>query len=195
MAITIIATPGAADANSFCTLAEANTYFDTRLALDPAWVTTGDPSARLLIMAQRVLSSMIVARKTLRWDKEGKPFYYTSRSWTGGGVVTSTQALIWPMKGMFDRLGRAIAENVISQELKEAQAELAGQLGIADRTLDSDIAVQGITSIKAGSVALTFKEMVQAQVLPDAVIAIMPPSWFTDELIDYSTQAMVFAAV
>lgn len=194
MPIEVIATAGASNANSFITLAEYAYYHERRLPLDPPVVVTGDIASRNVIAATRVLSSMIVARKSLRWDKEGKPFYYTSRTWTGV-VATDTQALVWPMKGMYDRLGRAIAENVIPQELKDATSELAGQLGNSDRTLDNDIVVQGITSIKAGSVSLTFKEMIQAQVLPDAVLNLMPPSWFTDEIVSYATQELIFAAV
>lgn len=194
MPITIVATPGASDANSFCTLTEANTYHERRIALDPAWVTTGDPPAILLIMATRILNAMTVARKHLRWDKEGKPYFYTSRAWTGS-IVDEVQALAWPRKGMFDRLGRAIAENAIPQELKDATSELAGQLGLGDRTLDNDVKVQGITSIKAGSVALSFKEVIEAQVLPDMVLNLMPPSWFTDEIVTYGVNEIVFVAV
>lgn len=73
---------------------------------------------------------------------------------------------------------------VIPEELKNAVAELAGQLSLADRTLDSDVAVQGVTSVRAGSVSVSFKSDVEAQVLPDVVWALMPDSWFTDELIE-----------
>lgn len=191
---TVDSTAGGPVANSFLSLAEAATYFDERLALDPAWITTGDAPARLLIMATRVLSAMMVPHKSLRWDKEGKAYYYVSRAWTGV-PSTVTQSLPWPMTGMYDRLGRAIPSNVVPKELKEATAELAGQLGIADRTLDNDIKVQGITSVRAGSVALTFKEIIDSQVLPDAVLALLVPSWLSDELIDYATQEFVFEAV
>jgi DnaT-like ssDNA binding protein len=194
MPVTIIATPGASDANSFCTLAEANAYFDTRLPLDPPWVTSGDTSARLLIMATRILCSMVVARKTIRYDSRGVPYYYTSRAWTGT-IDSDTQALAWGRKGMFDRYSRPMTDGIIPQDLKDAESELAGQLAIADRTLDNDIVTQGITSIKAGSVALTFKDIVEAHVLPDAVINLMPPSWMTDEIIDYGVNPMIFQAI
>lgn len=194
MAIEVIATPNAANANSFVTLEEYAYYHERRLPLDPPVVVTGDVAARNVIMATRVLSSMIVARKSIRWDKAGNPYYYTSRAWTGE-IATSTQSLAWGRKGMLDRLGRVIAENVIPQELKDSTSELAGQLGLGDRTLDSDVKVQGITSIKAGSVGLTFKETIETQVLPDAVLNLMPPSWLTDEIITYGVEEIVFAAV
>lgn len=188
MPIEVISTPNASDANSFISLDDYAYYHERRLPLDPPVVVTGDEAARNVIMATRVLSSMAVARKSLRWDRQGKPYYYTSRAWTGA-VATDTQSLAWGRTGMTDRLGREILSTVIPQELKDATSELAGQFGLLDRTLDNDIIVQGITGIKAGSVQLTFKEMIDVQVLPDAVMNLMPPWWFTDEIVDYSVQA------
>lgn len=194
MAIEVIATPNSSTANSFLDLTEYAFYHARRLPLDPPVVVTGDVAARNVIMATRVLSAMAVARKTLRWDKNGKPYYYLSRQWTGS-IATDTQALAWGRDGMYDRLGRLIASDSIPQELKDATAEFAGQLGNVDRTLDNDIAVQGITSVKAGSVALTFKDTIESQVLPEMVINLLVPSWFTDEIISYSvTSNFVFEA-
>lgn len=187
MPIEVIATPNASDANSFIDLDEYAYYWERRTPLDPPVTVTGDVAARNVIMATRVLSTLHVARKTIRWDQNHNPYYYTSRAWTGE-ISTSTQALPWGRKSMYDRLGRAIAENVIPQELKDATAELAGQLEANDRTLDNDIIVQGITSVKAGSVALTFKNNIEAQVLPDAVVNLLVPSWLTDEIIDYGVR-------
>lgn len=194
MAIEVVHEANSATANSFISLAEYAFYHERRLPLDPPVIVTGDIAARNVIMATRVLSAMVQPRRSLRWDREGKPYYYTSRTWTGT-IATDTQALAWGREGMFDSLGRAIPSNVIPQELKDATAEFAGQLGNTDRTLDSDIAVQGITSIKAGSVALTFKDMVQAQVLPDAVLNLMPVSWFTDEIVSYGIKEVLFEVV
>lgn len=73
---------------------------------------------------------------------------------------------------------------VMPQELKDAEAELAGQLGIKDTTLDNATIVGGITSVKAGSVAVTFREDLLAYVLPSAVLNLMPASWFTEESIE-----------
>lgn len=189
---TIDASVGGVASNSYLTLAEANTYFASRLSLDPPWVTTGATAEALLIMATRVLDSMAVARKVLRFDgrggPQGRPYYVTSRAWTGA-VATATQALGWPRTGMFDRLGRAISENAIPNELKEATAELAGQLLAGDRTLDNPAVLQGISEVKAGSVQVKFAEMIQHAVLPGAVIALIPPSWLTDEVLTPAVEA------
>lgn len=91
---------------------------------------------------------------------------------------------------MLDRNGNAIAENVIPQELKNATAELAGQMGKTDRLVDSDVAVQGLTSVKAGTVALTFKnDILTLKTLPDAVLDLLVPSWLTDQTVQPMYQA------
>lgn len=195
MPIDVIHEANSATANSFISLAEYAAYHLTRLPLDPPVTTTGDVAARNVIMATRVLSAMAVARKSLRWDRNGKPYYYTSRQWTGS-LTTETQALAWGREGMYDRLRREIPNNVIPQELKDATAELAGQLGNSDTTLDNDIQVQGITRVKAGSVELSFKEMIESHVLPEAVWMLLVPSWFTNEIVSYAvTSNFVFEAV
>ncbi len=184
----IIATPGAADANSYATLLEAAAYFTDRLPLVPSWSAVADQTAAL-IMATRVLDLMSVARRTLRISKDGTKYFYTSRAWTGA-PATTTQALAWPRIGMYDLNGNLIASTVIPQMLKNAECELAGQLNAADTTLDNPIIVGGITSVKAGSVAVTFKEDIAAQVLPMTVLNLMPPSWFTDEIITSAISAL-----
>jgi hypothetical protein len=179
--MAIDATVGGPNANSYETLVEAQAYFLTRLPL-AGWDDAADQSV-LLIMATRVLNAVLRPAKTLVLAQGGNPaFYRTRRTWTGA-PASSTQRLAWPRTGMYDANGNAIPSNVIPQDLKDAESELAGQLGTSDRTLDNDVIVQGLTSVRAGSVALTFKDMIETHVLPDAVWLLMPPSWFTDEII------------
>lgn len=193
--VTIIATPGAADANSYLTEAEANAYFDARLPLATPWVPSGATNAAALVMATRVLDSMSVGRRTLVKDlNSGRAFYVVSRLWTGA-IASDTQALAWPRSGMFDRHGRAISESVVPSELKDATAELAGQLIMGDTTADNAVSVQGITSVRAGSVSLTFKDAIEAHVLPDAVVNLMPPSWFTNEAVYLATGGPAFEVI
>jgi len=183
MAVTLVATAGASNANSYITTAEATAYFAARLPLVPPWEDADDPTAAIA-MATRLINSVAIPRRKLM---EG--YYVTSRGWTGL-PATSTQALAWPRIGMYDANGNAIPSNVIPQALKDATAELAGQLVIADTTLDNDISVQGVTSVKAGSVAVTFKDMIEKHILPDAVWLLMPSSWFTDEVYEPALQAL-----
>jgi hypothetical protein len=178
---TIVATPGATNANSYLTQAEGQTYFDSRLPV-AGW-DDGDQVV-LLIMATRVLNALARPFRWLVPAQDGVAAHYrTRRQWTGL-PASSTQKLAWPRTGMYDGNGNVIASTAIHQDLKEATAELAGQLGNADRTLDNDVQAQGVTSVRAGSVALTFKDMIESKVIPDAVWDLMPPSWFTDELVE-----------
>lgn len=188
MPVVLDATVGGISANSYLTVAEADAYFETRLHAT-AWEDTEEKD-RALMMATRVLNMMAQPLKYLVTGKTtSESFFKTRRQWTGS-PATTTQKLAWPRTGMFDANGNAIASNVIPDALKEATAELAFQLLDADRTLDSDIQVQGLTSIRAGSVSLSFKDMVEAKVLPDAVWNLMPPSWFTEEIIESATPAL-----
>lgn len=188
MALEIVATPGDANANSFGTLEEAEVYFDSRLHTTVWDAAISTNKKKALVMSARVLNLIGQAYKTL--VKAGSatyvdtPYYLTRPTWTGE-PATTTQALSWPRTGMYDANGNAIPSNVIPQDLKNAQFELALLLLPADRTLENSIAAQGITSIKAGPVALTFKEMIETRVVPDSVFNLMPSSWFTEPVIEY----------
>lgn len=185
---TLDATVGGAASNSFLTLAEALDYFSMRTEV-AGWENADDQNV-LLMMATRVLSAMAMPMKTYVPDANGVGAYFiTRRTWTGA-PATTTQRLPWPRTGMYDANGNEIASNVIPLDLKYATAELAGALGTSDTTLDNDVIVQGLTSVRAGSVALTFKDMIEKHVLPDMVWNLMPPSWFTEEIITPARPAL-----
>jgi hypothetical protein len=157
---TIIATPGAADANSYLTLAEAVAYFASRLHTT-VWDAAVDATReKALIMATKWIDAL---------------------SCFTGAAASSTQALKWPRTGMTGLTGHSISSSIIPQTLKDATAEFAQQLISSDRTVDSAVETQGITSIKAGPVQLGFKDSVTAKVLPDAVTNLMVPSWLCED--------------
>lgn len=182
MSVTIVATPGAANANSYLTVEEANAYFKSRVPLSTPWENVDDKSAAL-VMATRVINAVAVAKRML---SDG--YYFTSRGWTGS-PATAVQSLAWPRVGMYDMNGNVIPSDVIPQALKDATAELAGQLIISDTTLDNAASVQGVSSIRAGSVSIDFKDMISKHILPDAVWMLMPITWFTDEIYEPALRA------
>lgn len=189
--MAIDATVGGASANSYETLAEANTFFaDERLPLTPPWVASGAYNAQALIMATRGLDLLLDGKRVLVRPASGTAYYVVRRTWTGA-PATTTQRLAWPRIGMFTANGVAISASVIPKELKDAESEFAGQLLGTDRTLDSDVIVQGVTSVRAGSVSVSFKDGVLPQVMPDAVLNLMPSSWFTDEQYEYTQETEV----
>jgi hypothetical protein len=175
----IIATPASPLANSYATLEEVQAYIDARIPL-AGW-DDAEAQDALVIMATRTLDMMAQGRRTLVMSGGVPAYYRVSRKWTGS-PATTTQRLAWPRIGMYDQNGNAIDPTSIPQALKDAVAEFAGQLSGGDRTLDNDVIVQGLTSVKAGSVSLAFKDNIMPQVIPDAVFNLLPASWLTDEL-------------
>lgn len=120
MPVSIVATPGASNANSYVTIAEADAYMAGRLNAS-AWTTADtDTRSRALIEAQRNLTPLL---------------------WVGSRV-TDTQALAWPRAyapnpdapapvsttGRENLLPRFIVyygDTVVPQRVKDAQVELA----------------------------------------------------------------------
>jgi hypothetical protein len=159
---TLVATPSASNANSYCTVAEADTYHDEHLYADD-WTGATTPTKTVaLIMATRTLES--------NWDWAGWP----TKS------VDEGQVLAWPRNSLvdIDKIS-TLNENVIPDQIKWATAELARNLIVSNRTADSDVETQGITSISAGPISLAFKDTVKAKVMPDHVKALIPPWWGT----------------
>jgi len=156
---TLDSTPGSASANSYVTVAEADTYHDSRLSATTWTGAATDDKTIALIMATRTLDAML--------------------NWTGVSSDT-IQALNWPRQGMWDKNEvEAIDETVIPPELKDATAEFARLLIGTDLTVDSDIENLKIRSLMAGSVALTFDGGVTAKVVPDSVYYLLPTWWFS----------------
>lgn len=155
---TLVATAGSASANVYATLAEANQYHEDRPAAGTTWenAETGDKNAALL-WATKLLDSHF--------------------SWHGF-ITYNTQALAWPRSGLLDKnKWSSLDDTTIPNEIKWAVSEFARQLLVSDRAGDSDVETQGITSLKAGPIALTFKDSVSAKPVPDVVANLIPKHW------------------
>jgi len=157
MPLVLDATVGGVASNTYCTLAEAETYYLGRLPL-AAWAAASDAEKNAaLVMATRLLD-----------------IKYEWVSWP----TATTQMLQWPRYGVEDFLRLSfIEDDAIPPQLKNAEAEFAGQLLAEDRSLDSDIETKGVTSLTVGSIAFTFKNSVYAKVIPDAVRDMIPSWW------------------
>lgn len=174
---TLITTPAAADANSYASLVEANAYASGHFYAS-GWFTAAEAKQEAaLIMTCRILDAM-------------------PRAWTGA-ASTAEQALGFPRIGMLNKNGFAIASGEIPVALKNAHSEFARQIveNAVDPTETSDIVAQGITSVKVGPVAVTFKEGTEEfaalarrwaleMQIPDAVIALLVPSWLIDPRVE-----------
>lgn len=186
----IDATATSPTANSFLTIDEFNTYLDGRIGGSVIRAFPDAVKERLLITATKVLSYYLSGMRVFIAEGPNIAAHYeTSAAWTGTPTST-TQPLPWPRVGMFNINGGAIPSDVFPIELKDATAELAFQLYTKDSTLDNQVSVKGITSIKAGSVALTFGSAIAStKVLPDAVLFMLVRSWLTDVVYDYLNEA------
>jgi hypothetical protein len=107
----------------------------------------------------------------------------------GAYVVTVITSTTFSIPTTVLTAGNQGTATVIPKELKWATSEFAGQLIGEDRTLDSDIARQKLTALRAGSVALSFGDGVTAQVIPDAVTTLLVPSWLTTEVVEGAVSA------
>jgi hypothetical protein len=154
MAVVIIATPGDPNANSYATLAEANTYHESVLEADAEPWNDADVDVRnrALVQATRLLDANI--------------------AWTGW-PATSAQVLGWPRIYAYTRTGGLVASNVIPNELKNATAELARRLivnGMPDTASDTE----GLKRLKAGPVELEFDgSSSDSGVIPALVLAMI----------------------
>ena len=154
MAISFITTVGAADANSYVTVAEFNTYVEKLLNSD-----------NLPKSSQTTLIKKLLLAATEVIDAETFDGYRTD---------ISVQNLEFPRIGLVDRAGYSIDENTIPQELKDAVCEMAiflyeNQLNHAQHSSwDDEVQSASI----GGSVTINYKSGVSAKpntLLPERV--------------------------
>jgi len=174
--MSLVATPGASNANSYATVAEADAYHVTRLHSETWSDASATEKTAALIMATRLLDAYYSNPYIHHAIGTVAPPKNTIWAWTGN-ASGSTQSLCWPRSGMFNRNGYLIDSALIPQELKDAIAEFAWQLLGTDRTLDNEVDTKGITQVTAGPITLKFKEDQYSKVMPDAVQGLLIPSW------------------
>lgn len=138
MAVIVNATAGAADANAYCTLVQADAYHEAHVA-GAAWAAaTEDERNRAIVQATRELDAY------LAWD---------------GAATSLTQALAWPRLGLYDPdTGGLVDSASIPDRLVAATSEQARLLLAGDRAAELDQQAQGLKALTAGSVSLTFKD-------------------------------------
>lgn len=152
MALTLDATVGGTSSNSYCTVAEAETYFESRLhTTDWDSATTEDKTAAL-VWATRLLDEWIA------WK---------------GYKATDEQTLRWPRYSVYDRDGYAYDNDELPQWLKDATAEQAKDLLTVDVTAPSD--TQGFSEIQVETLRLKIDkaDRDKTTTLSDAVIAMV----------------------
>lgn len=134
MAVTLLVTPGASNANSYCSKAESDAYHANH-PYGSVWTAADgqDIQPQTLILATQILDEQY------EWD---------------GNVSSSTQSLLWPRFGVYGKNGYRLASDAIPNELRNATAELARLLMTSDRTVDNDAAAFGVTYLAVGSIQM-----------------------------------------
>lgn len=185
----LITTPGAANADSYASVVEADACNAQNLYAS-GWATAASADKEsALRMATRLLDSMPAA-------------------WTGAAANAAVQALGWPRTGMKNRNNYPIPSSGASSipgNLKCAQAEYARLLLENDLTgagaSGSSVAASGIKSVSAAGVSVSFgsssssssdgppgpdesktygKEAEIMANVPISVIQLLVPSWLRD---------------
>lgn len=145
--MTLDATVGGANSNSYATVEEADAYFASRLHAS-LWTEDLDKEAAL-----------ITATQMLDW--------YTV--WKGSAAST-TQALAWPRVSVYDTYGNEVDDSIIPVPIKQAIFEIALESIAADRTTDSDLV--GLKEVTAGPLTIkadTGYSRTQLTAIPDKV--------------------------
>lgn len=148
MALTIVATAKSSTANSFVTLAEAESYFEGRLATT-TWdlaATTDDLKSRALKMATDQLELYEYA----------------------GSRTTQAQRLQWPRYGVSDYDGWNYDQDTIPRPIQEATYELALALTDGSFSVAPDQLSQ-FEQVKVGSLDIKPRGSYTAAVLPDHI--------------------------
>lgn len=128
MALTLVTTPKSASANSYASVAEANSYFEKRLHKS-TWEDADDEDKKIaLIWATQLLDEKV------QWD---------------GIQSDSNGALRFPRIGLYTQDGNEIDSDTIPQFLKNATAEFAMHLIAEDRTAEANRDLKGFKSITA----------------------------------------------
>lgn len=155
MPSSIVATPGASTANSYVTVAEADTYFGDRPE-STAWTgATADQKAAALIYATRRID-----QETFK-GHPAKPL--TDRASSG-----DTQALKWPRYSVPTPDGWYYDQSVVPECVKRATMELALAMLAGGFDLE-DTGLEGFEEVVVGPLEVTPRHSRSAGVLPRVV--------------------------
>jgi hypothetical protein len=151
--MTIIATVGASNANSYVTESEANLYFENRLHGYDTWDEFDDKD-----------KALITASQLLDWYVSWK-----------GTKTDESQSMQWPREDVIRQSGVEIDDDVIPPEVKKAVYELAYVSLSSDRTADDALA--GIEQVKVSSLMIKADngdvESTKRKVIPEQVWKIL----------------------
>jgi hypothetical protein len=161
---------GLENANSYCSVADGNTYHYGHLYADQWTSKPIEQKERALVMATRSVDY------NMQWN---------------GYRANQYQSLGWPRACVIDydawagytvgigvaliNFGPYIPSNVVPQRVKDATCEMARQLLISDRTQeDSSMGLHAL-GIGAGAITMSFDPSDRRQVLTDVIRSYLEP--------------------
>lgn len=151
MALTVVATAKAVNANSYVTLADAESRIEERLHVSD-WEGAIDATKNAaLVWATRILDEQF--------------------NWAGY-KTTAAQNLRWPRIGIYNEEDESVDEDTIPTFLARATIELALYLIGEDRT-NTETGLEGFDSIQVESIRLQTNKVSGKTRIPDAVIQII----------------------
>src|SRR3990167_1592520 len=152
MALTLVATAQATNANSYATVAEAEAYFDGRANATTFTAAASATMALWLVMA------------TSRLEQER----YV------GTPTSSTQRLQWPRSGVRDVTGNGLDydSSAVPRLMKEAEYELALAIG-NDTALLEDTGLEGFENVAVGPLDITPRAGRRGGDLPAQVVRLL----------------------
>jgi hypothetical protein len=130
--MALITTPGASDANSYVSVAEASEYFSLSYNRT-AWANASNrDKEKSLAEATRLLDLFV------KWN---------------GYIASISQRLRWPRINVIDADGRVVDSGTIPQAIKNATCELAYSILSND---GFDISENPIDKVKVGPISVDF---------------------------------------
>lgn len=147
--MTLIATAGAVDANSYITQVEASaSLLEGRLYLDTWSAAKTSKKETALIWATRILD-------------EGMNWFTLP--------TAESQSLRWPQYGAADLDGYALSSTTIPDQVKWATMELALLLLEGDRTRTPTILEKGFETAKVDELNVKMNKRFVPEVIPDYI--------------------------
>ena len=147
MALTLVATAAATNANSYCTLASANLHVEQNIHIYATWASLSTANAEACLIYASTLADL-------------------QMDWVGTKGA-ATQALDWPRDDVSDPNGYSVDPETIPVFLQEAVSFYAYYLSQDDRIAESD--TFGFKSLKAGSLAMVIDKYDRKNVMPNPV--------------------------
>ena len=156
--MTLIATVGASNANSYISVADADAYFTNRYS-SGSWASS-----------TTAIKEQVLITATQRLEQEE----YIST------VVDTTQALKWPRTSILKPSGVAYYENtVIPAEVMNATAELGHALITQLTTIDEELDPRKYASLTVGPISVVHRSAMSGFRMPDIVRRYLAPYLIT----------------